>query len=93
LAALTGRGDPGQLFRVGRLLRRGGPPATTALASRPDSTGKLTILIPSKGHTGHSQNPEVRLGFKVPGSSPRPAAASDPTRATSTCWSTASWSA
>jgi hypothetical protein len=41
----------------------------------------------------HSPTPEVRLGLngaKIASARPRPA--SGPTRATSTCWSTTSWS-
>jgi hypothetical protein len=38
------------------------PPATTALAARPASTAKLTILAPRNGQTIHGQTPEVRLG-------------------------------
>ena len=40
------------------------PPATTALAARPASTAKLTILTPRNGQTVHSPTPEVRLGLK-----------------------------
>jgi hypothetical protein len=39
-------------------------PATTALAARPASTAKLTILAPRNGQTVSSQTPEVRLGLK-----------------------------
>ena len=40
------------------------PPATTALAARPASTAKLTILTPRNGQTVHSPTPQVRLGLK-----------------------------
>ena len=68
------------------------PPATTALAARPASTAKVTILTPRNGQTVHSPTPEVRLGLKGAKIVPRPVPASGPPRATSTCWSTASWS-
>ena len=40
------------------------PPATAALAARPASTAKFTILTPRNGQTVHSPTPEVRLGLK-----------------------------
>ena len=86
---LAGRAAPG---RLRRLLRLGGPPATTALAARPASTAKFTILTPRNGQTVHSPTPEVRLGLKGATIVPQTTTASGPTRATSTCWSTASWS-
>ena len=91
---LAGRAAPGRLRRIGRwLLRLGGRPGHQRPAARPASTAKLIILIPHNGQTVHSPTPEVRLGLngaKIASARPRPA--SGPTRATSTCWSTTSWS-
>jgi hypothetical protein len=54
LAACSGSGSSGSAAA----------PATTALADRPASTAKLTILAPRNGQTVSSQTPEVRLGLK-----------------------------
>jgi hypothetical protein len=40
------------------------PPASTALAARPASTAKLTILTPRNGQTISGQTPEVHLSLK-----------------------------
>ena len=56
LAACTGSG--------GDSSGSAAPPATTALAARPASTAKLTILTPHNGQTVHGQTSEVRLGLK-----------------------------
>jgi hypothetical protein len=65
--------------------------APTTAAARPASTAKLTILTPRNGQTLSRRASEVRLnllGAKIV-STPPPG--SGLIRATSTCWSTASW--